>query len=92
MKKRIFKILGGIIGIVIILMVFLNSSFFIETQEWKYKDGTHIGDLLGKNEFEIIEGIIYTNMGNAKIVFCLGKNLIIENTKTQVRGYYSNKS
>ena len=92
MKERIFKILCGIIGLVVILIIYINSSFFIENQEWKYTEGTHIGDLLGENEFEIKEGIIYTNIGNAKIVFCLGKNLIIKNTKSQVRGYYTNKS
>ena len=69
MKKRIFKILVGIIGLVIILTIYLNSSFFIENQEWKYSEGTHIGDWLGKNEFEIKDGIIYTNKGNAKIIF-----------------------
>lgn len=92
MKKLFLKISGSIIGLIIILTIYLNSSFFIETQEWKYTEGTHIGDWLGKNEFEIKDGIIYTHTGNAKIVFCLGKNLIIENTKTQVRGYYANKN
>jgi hypothetical protein len=55
-------------------------------------DGTHIGDWLGKNEFKVNDRIIYTNAGKAKIVFSYGRSLIIENTKTQERGYYVNKS
>jgi hypothetical protein len=92
MKKRILKILSLIIGLVIILAIYFNSDSFIEKQDWKYSEGTHIGDWLGKNQFEINDGIIYTNSGNAKVIFSFGKKLIIENTKTQVRGYYVNKS
>ena len=92
MKKRIFKILIVIIGAIITVVFYTNSSFYIKNQEWKYAEGTHIGDWLGKNNFEIKDGIIYSNRGKAKIVFSLGRNLIIENIDTQERGFYVNKS
>jgi hypothetical protein len=92
MKKRIFKILGFTIGLFIIVALYINSSFFIERQEWKYANGTHIGDWLGKNSFQINSGVIHTNKGKAKIVFSFGTKLIIENIETKERGYYINKS
>jgi len=92
MKERIFKLFLIIVAIVTTLVLYVNSSYYIENQDWKYADGTHIGDWLGKSNFEIKGRIIYTSNGNAKIIFSFGKNLIIENTETQVRGYYVNKS
>ena len=92
MKKWIFKILGFVIGIVLILGFYSNSSLFIEKQDWKYAEGNHIGDWLSKNSFQIKDGIIETSQGKAKIVFCYGKELIIENLKTKERGFYINKS
>ena len=92
MKKRIFKIISVIIGLVLIFGFYSNSSFFIEKQDWKYAEGTHIGDWLAKNSFEINNGIIETNQGKAKVVFCYGKKLIIENLETKEKGFYVNKS
>ena len=92
MKKRIFKILSIIIGLVIILTIYINSESYIKNQDWKFAEGTHIGDWLGKNKFEIKDGIIYSNSGKAKIVFSLGLKLIIEDIETQQKGFYVNKS
>lgn len=69
-----------------------NSSSFIEKQDWKYAEGIHIGDYLTKNSFEINNRIIETNQGKAKVIFCDGKELIIEKIKTKERGVYINKS
>ncbi len=92
MKKWIFKIFGIIIGIVLILGFYSNSSSFIEKQDWKYAGGTHLGDWLAKNSFEINNRIIETNQGKAKVIFCYGKKLIIENLETKEKGFYINKS
>jgi len=92
MKKRVFKILIVIIGLFIIGITYINSSFFIENQEWKYAEGTHIGDWLNKTNTEVNDRIIYSYRGKAKIVFSTGSSLIIENIETKERGLYINKS
>lgn len=91
MKKRIFKIFCIIIGLAIILLIYINSPFFIESQEWKYSEGTHIGDWLEKNTFEVNKGIIHTNGSKARIIFSFGHSLIIQNIDTNERGIYINK-
>ncbi|MCK8482258.1 hypothetical protein [Psychroserpens algicola] len=92
MKKRIFNILGVIIGIVTIYTLYINSSFYIENQDWKHGEGTHIGDWLGKNSFIVNDGIIQTDIGKAKIIFSYGRKLIIESLDSKERGLYFNKS
>ena len=92
MKKRIFIILSLIIAFVIIFTINLNSESHIENQKWKYSEGTHIGDWLDKNNFEIRDGIIYSNNEKAKIVFSIGRTLIIKNLETNEKGFYVNKS
>ncbi len=92
MKKWIFRIISLIIGLLIILTIYINSESYIENQNWKFAEGTHIGDWLGKKKFEIKDGIIYSNGGKAKIVFSLGLKLIIEDIETQQKGFYVNKS
>jgi hypothetical protein len=93
MRKRILKILGLIIGTVAVVSGFyLNSSSFIEKQDWKYTEGNHIGDWLAKNSFEVNNRIIETKQGKAKVIFCYGKELIIENLETKEKGFYTNKS
>lgn len=92
MKNRILKILSIVIGIGIVLTIYINSESYIENQDWKFAEGTHIGDWLGKNHFEIKDGIIYSNSGKAKIVISLGLKLIIEDIETKQKGFYVNKS
>jgi hypothetical protein len=92
MKKRNLKMLGLLIGLVLVLGFYINSSSFMEKQDWKYAEGTHIGDWLAKNSFEINNRIIETNQGKAKVIFCYGKTLIIENLETKEKGFYTNKS
>lgn len=92
MKKRVYKILLVLAGIVIIVLVHLNSSFFIEKQQWKYWGGAHIGDWLDKSDIEINDRMIYTYQGKARIVFSLGKYLYIKNIETNENGIYINKS
>ena len=91
MKKGL-KILIVLIGIVIIYGFYINLAYCIKNQDWKYGEGTHIGDWLGENSFEIESGIIKTNRGTARIVFSYGRKLIIENLETKERGLYFNKS
>jgi len=92
MKKKIFTILASIIGVIILLSLYTNSSNFIENQEWKYADGNHIGDWLLKNSFKINNGIIETNQGRAKIIFCYGTEMIIENIESKEKGFYIKKN
>lgn len=92
MKKRIFKMCLVLIGILIIGILCINSSYYIEKQTWKYSDGVHIGDWLGESNFKIQDGIIYGNSGKAKIVFCFGFKLVIKNIVTGEKGFYVNKN
>ena len=79
------------LGILVIPIVYINSSVFIINQEWKYNEGTHIGDFLDKTNFEIKDRVIYSYQGEAKIVFSLGFDLIIRDLNTNRTGLYSNK-
>jgi len=69
-------------------MLCVNSSYFIKNQDWKYAEGKHIGDWLGTNNFQIDDKIIETHRGKAKIIFCTGKTLYIEDVFTSQRGQY----
>lgn len=68
----------------VIAFFYLNSSYYIEKQFWKYNYGKHIGDVI-KNQKQIEDF-------ECKIVFCFGKKIIIEDLKTGEKGYYENKS
>jgi len=84
MKAKIIKISSIVFSIFVIVLLYLNSSYYIEKQFWKYSDGKHIGDVI-LNQKQI-------DNSKCKIVFCFGKKLIIEDLKTGENGYYDNKS
>lgn len=92
MKKSLFKILAVIIVFVMLSGFYINSSSFIEKQNWKYATGTHIGDWLSKNSFKIDNSVIETHQGAAKIIFSYGKELIIQDINTKDKGFYINKN
>ena len=92
MKKRVFKISSIISGILILATLYVNSTYYIENQDWKYSDGNYIGDWLAKGNLKIEDRIIYAHKGKAKIVFCFMGRLIIENIETGEKGTYINKS
>ena len=92
MKKQIVIFVFLIIMIFSVVGIYFNSSGYIRNQDWKYAEGSHIGDWLNKSNFSSADGLIYANRGTAKVILCLGKTLIIENTKTKKRGFYKNKS
>jgi len=92
MKNRVFKIFIASLLLFTGLTLYTNSSYYIQNQDWKYSNGTHIGDWLGKKDFKIKDRVIYSNNEDAKIVFSFGKGLIIKNTKTGERGFYVNKN
>jgi len=91
MKKLFSIILLTLISISVISLLNFNSKSYIQNQKWKYTDGTHIGDWLNQNNSEINNRIIKGNNGEAKIIFCFGSKLIIENIENGERGYYVNK-
>lgn len=91
MKYRILKIAGVLIALTLFLGFYLNSTFFIERQSWKYAEGTYVGDWLAKNAFDINNGIIETAQGKAKVVFCYGRELLLEDLETGEKGHYINK-
>ena len=89
-KKWILTSFILIVGI----LLFLNSSFFISNQTWKYRDGFHIGDWLDFNSNVMhIEGrsIIKNGQKVGRIKFCFGKMLILKDVKSYELGYYINK-
>ena len=92
MKKHVLKIITIIAGILILATVYVNSSYYIKSQNWKYSDGNYIGDWLAKNSLKIEDRIINAHKGKAKIVFCFMGRLTIENIETGERGTYINKS
>jgi hypothetical protein len=91
MKKKYSRILLILLGIVAIPLLRFNSTHYIKNQEWKYADGTYIGDWLNHNNIEINDKIIKGNNGEAKIVFCFGYKLIIKNIENGETGYYVNR-
>lgn len=91
MKKRVFKINLALIVIIITSILYLNSSYYIENQKWKYSDGTHIGDWFDKGNLKMEDGLVYGNDGKAKVVFCYGFRLIIKDIETGEEGIYVNK-
>lgn len=92
MKRNIFKIFTLTIGIIVCFFLYVNSTYFIKNQNWKYSAGTNIGDWLENGSAKINNRTIIGHRGNAKIVFCFGKKLIVENIQTGERGFYINKS
>ena len=93
MKKMFIKITVLVIGSLAILLIYFNSNFFICKQQWKYNDGYSIGDWLSLTDETISDGsIIKNDKVNVKVLFCFGKTLIIKESKSGEKGYYSNKS
>lgn len=93
MKKIFIKITALIIGLLIILLIYFNSSFFICKQQWKYNDGYSIGDWLSLSDKTInYRTIIRNDKIDVEIFFCFGKTLIIKENNSGEKGYYTNKS
>ena len=85
--------IAGLVLIGIIFLVF-NSNAFISKQTWKYRDGFHIGDWVGFDSDDFYlkgNSIIKNDRQIAKIKICLGKLLVIKDSKTGQSGYYINK-
>ncbi len=87
-------------GLVIMLCIlfgylaYLNSNYYIQKQQWKYRDGFHLGDWIDfeGNGFELKDNNIYfTEKKLAKIIICVGKLLIIASPDKKEFGYYINK-
>lgn len=91
-KKVFFKALLSVAFLGIVSMTYFNTNHYISNQDWKYADGFTIGDWLSKNTFAINERVIHSNRGKAKIIFCFGFLLIVNDIETKEKGYYSNKS
>lgn len=93
MKSFIKWFIAGLVLIGVILLI-LNSNAFISKQTWKYRDGFHIGDWVGFDSDDMhLEGssIIKNGQEVAKVKICLGKMLVIKDSKTGESGYYINK-
>lgn len=91
-KKVFFKALLSVAFFGIVSITYFNTSHYISNQDWKFADGFSIGDWLSKNTFEINERVIHSTSGKAKIIFCFGSLLIVNEIETKEMGYYSNKS
>ena len=90
--KVFFKALLIVVFFGIVSITYFNTNYYISNQDWKYGDGFTIGDWLSKNTFEINERVIHSTSGKAKIIFCFGSLLIVNDIETKEKGYYSNKS
>ncbi len=94
-KKIIFRILVVTGSLIFICCLYLNSNYFIRTQEWKHLDGGSVGDWIefDNNFYAVKKKTIYKkNIAVGKVVFCLGKMLIIREIATGEKGYYINKT
>jgi hypothetical protein len=94
-KKVIFRILIAAISVFFLVVLFLNSNYFISKQEWKYRDGGSVGDWIEfDNTYYSLKGktIYKKNTPAGKVVFCLGKMLIIKEISTGEKGFYINKT
>jgi len=92
---KVSKLFIAILIVIAACAVLLNTNFFIKTQEWKYRDGGSVGDWI---EFD---NVLYSLKGRTiykkeiaagKIIFCLGKMLIVKEIATGEKGYYINKT
>ncbi len=88
MKNIKNKYLFGLLFVVIVVL-FLNTNFYIRAVQWKYKDGYHVGDWVIFDDKNLDYRTIYDGKKPvAKIIFCFGKELIIEHIATQEKGFY----
>lgn len=78
-KKRILAITFLIICSA---FLFFNSNLYINNQNWKYRNGYHVGDTLNRD----------VNISSDETLYCLGYILIIKNNKTSEKGYYIKNS
>ncbi len=44
MKKQILKLSITVIGLIAFLLIYFNSTSFIKNNDWKYSEGTYVGD------------------------------------------------
>ena len=74
MKKNSIRITIVFIATIGLTFLYLNSNFFIRNQQWKYNDGSHIGDFVELNNQTLRYRTVYKgNVAIAKVVFCFGK-------------------
>lgn len=84
-----------IVSLVLIGCFYLNTNYFIRGQEWKHRDGGSVGDWIEFDDtlYAVRGRTIYkNNVATGKVVFCLGKMLIIKEIATGEKGYYINKT
>lgn len=94
-KKIIFRITIATISVFFLAGLFFNSNYFIRKQEWKHRNGYSVGDWIefDNTYYSLKEKNIYQkNIRAGKVVFCLGKMLIIREISTGEKGYYINKT
>ena len=91
MRKTTLIILLTIFSLLVAIVLYTNSPIYIESQEWKYVEGTNIGDWLGNGNIQIKDGLIHSSGLKARVIFTIGPDLIIEDVKTNERGIYVNK-
>jgi hypothetical protein len=94
MIKVLYQITIVVIVLFFIGIFYFNSNYFIIKQKWKHRDGASAGDWIEfDNTLYSLQArtIFKRNIATGKIVFCIGKMLIIKNILTGEKGYYINK-
>lgn len=79
MKKK--KIIGVTFLIICCTLLYFNSNYYINNQNWKYRNGYYVGDILDKSK----------DVSNNETQYCFGYILIIKNNQTNEKGYYIRK-
>jgi hypothetical protein len=93
--KSFLKVMLALVVIILGIVIYVNTNFYIVKQSWKYRDGLHIGDWVEfeKGQVKLKGRKIYRNGEQvANIKFCMGNLLIVSSIKTGESGYYVNKS
>lgn len=85
MKEKVKIIILLFLTSILTTLLYFNSSTFISSQEWKHNNGYSIGDWV-TFDTESLEN------DRDPIIFCLGKELIIEDSYSGEKGYYTNKT
>ncbi len=82
MKKKQYRILMIISLVLLVVLVYLRSDFFLNRFNWKYRDGFYVGDYVSlKNSSE----------NQYIVVLCLYELAIIKDKESFDFGYYIKK-
>jgi hypothetical protein len=85
----------ALITVILSILCYYNTNFYISKHAWKYSHGDHFGDWIEFNRepVELRDREIYKNEEQvAFIKFCTGRHLVISSVKAGTLGFYAKKT